>query len=313
MGCYFESCGTRLWRSESDFVKINKGACMAKKSFHFKDLKNTYLIAEIGINHNGDIGFVKKMIDYAVVFGWDCVKLQKRNPDKAVPEHQKNVIRETPWGKMTYLEYKHRIEFNQQQYEEIANYAANKIDFTASVWDTDSADFMSNFDIPFMKIPSALLTNDELLRYVCGKKFPVLLSTGMSSLEEIDHAVAIVTHYTDNFALLHCNSSYPAQESELNLNVIPNLIKRYNCTVGYSGHEFGLVPTVISAALGAKILERHVTLKRTLWGTDQMASVEPQGMLKLVAQIRAIEVAMGDGIKRIYDSELPIRLKLRGY
>ena len=144
---------------------------MNKRKFHFADLKNTYLIAEIGINHNGDISFVKKMVDYAETFGWDCVKLQKRNPDQSTPEDQKNVIRETPWGKMTYLEYKHKMEFNKEQYDEIANYCSNKIDFTASVWDLDSAEFMSHYNVPFIKVPSAHLTNDELLHYLCEKNY----------------------------------------------------------------------------------------------------------------------------------------------
>jgi N-acetylneuraminate synthase len=286
---------------------------VSKKMFHFQDIKKTYLIAEIGINHNGDISFVKRMIDFAVVFGWDCVKFQKRNPELAVPEHQKNVMRETPWGNITYLDYRYKVEFNKEQYDEIARYSTNKIDFAASVWDIDSADFMSNYEVPFIKVPSAHLTNDDLIHHICKKKVPLLLSTGMSTIQEIDHAVEIIKSYSDNFALLHTVSTYPAHENELNLNVIPELQRRYNCVVGYSGHEFGLIPSVIAVAMGAKIVERHVTLNRTLWGTDQMASVEPQGMLKLIAQIRATEAALGDGIKKVHDSELPIRKKLRGY
>ena len=286
---------------------------MSKGAFNFKDIKQAYLIAEIGINHNGDLPFVKRMIDFAVVFGWDCVKLQKRNPEKSVPEHQKKVLRETPWGKITYLDYRYKVELNREQYDDIERYSANKIDFTASVWDVDSVDFMSEYGVPYLKVPSAHLTNDELLHHICKKKIPPLLSTGMSTIQEIDHAVEIVKSYTDNFALLHAVSTYPAHEAELNLNVIPESQKRYDCVIGYSGHEFGLIPSVIAVAKGAKIIERHVTLNRTLWGTDQMASVEPQGMLKLIAQIRATEAALGDGIKKVYDSELPIRKKLRGY
>jgi len=283
------------------------------KPFHFSDIDKTYLIAEIGINHNGDVSFVKKIVDYAVLFGWDCVKLQKRNPDKSTPEHQKNVIKETPWGRMTYLEYKHKMEFDKEQYDEIARYCSGRIDFTASVWDVDSADFMLKYDIPFIKIPSAHLTNDQLLDHLCRKNVPLLLSTGMSTLEEIDHAVEIVKSYSDNYSILHSTSTYPAAIQELNLNVIPAFRQKYNCVVGYSGHEFGLVTTVVTVCMGAKIIERHVTLQRTLWGTDQMASVEPQGMIKITQEIRAIESALGDGIKKVYDSELPIRKKLRGY
>jgi N-acetylneuraminate synthase len=181
------------------------------------------------------------------------------------------------------------------------------------VWDIDSAEFMINYKTPYLKIPSAHLINDDLIHYICKKEVPILMSTGMSSLEEVDHAVEIIKSYSDNFALLHTNSTYPAHESELNLNVMSTMQKRYGCVVGYSGHEFGLVTTTMAVALGAKIIERHVTLNRTLWGTDQMASVEPQGMLKLISQIRAVEMAKGDGKKRVYDSELSIRKKLRGY
>lgn len=286
---------------------------MIKRPFNFSELDKTYLIAEIGINHNGDMSIVKKLIDYAVVFGWDCIKLQKRNPDKSTPDHQKNTMKETPWGNMTYLEYKHRMEFNKEQYNEIARYCKGKIDFTASVWDIDSAEFMKDYDVPFIKIPSAHLTNDRLLDHTCNLGFPVLLSTGMSTIDEIDHAVGLIRGYTDNFAILHATSTYPAVINELNLNVIPVLKQRYKCVVGYSGHEFGLVTTIVTVYMGAKIIERHVTLQRMLWGTDQMASVEPQGMIKITNEVRAVERALGDGIKKVYDSELPIRKKLRGY
>lgn len=286
---------------------------MDKKRFDFNEIEKTYLIAEIGINHNGEMPFVKQMVDYATVFGWDCVKFQKRNPEKSVPEHQKKVLRDTPWGRITYLEYRNKVELDTKQYDGIKHYTENRIHFTASVWDIDSAEFMSNYDVPYLKIPSAHLTNDDLIHCICKKGIPILMSTGMSSLEEVDHAVEIIKSYGDNFALLHTNSTYPAHENELNLNVMSVLRKRYGCVVGYSGHEFGLVTTSMAVALGAKIIERHVTLSRTLWGTDQMASVEPQGMMKLISQIRAVEIAMGDGKKRVYDSELSIRKKLRGY
>lgn len=284
---------------------------MMSRNFDFNELKKTYLIAEIGINHNGNVSFVKKMIDYASVFGWDCVKLQKRNPDKSVPQQQKEVIRDTPWGKLTYLEYRKKLEFNKEEYDEISKYAEKKVDFSASAWDLDSVDFLSNYNIPFIKVPSAHLTDDELIHYICKKGFPILVSTGMSTIKEVDHAVEIIRGYTDNFALLHTVSTYPASEEELNLKVISEFQKRYGCVVGYSGHEFGLVTTVIAVSLGAKIVERHVTLKRTMWGSDQMASVEPQGMLKLIAQIRAVEVSFGDGVKRICDSELTAMHRLK--
>jgi N-acetylneuraminate synthase len=280
--------------------------------FRFDDLQQTYMIAEIGINHNGDVDVARKLIDYARVFGWDCVKFQKRTPELCVPESQKHLARDTPWGRMTYLEYRERIELGADAYDAIRTHCGDDIDFAASVWDVPSADFVARYDVPFIKIPSALLTDDELIVYICGKRKPVLLSTGMSDLKQVDHAVELLQRHSDNFALLHCNSTYPASEAELNLRVIPMFRERYGCPVGYSGHEFGLTSTIAAVALGATIVERHVTLKRTMWGTDQMASVEPHGMLKLVQQIRALESSLGDGIKRVYESELPIRAKLRG-
>lgn len=281
------------------------------KPLRFDALTHTYMVAEIGINHNGDIEIARKLIDYARVFQWDCVKFQKRNPDKCVPEHQKGVLRDTPWGRMTYLEYRKRLEFNAAQYAELWDRCGDDIDATASAWDEDSVDFMLQFPLPFLKIPSAHLTNDDLISYVCRKNVPVLLSTGMSTQEEVDHAVELVRRYTDNFALLHCHSCYPAPDEELNLRVIDTFRERYECPIGYSGHEFGLTATMGAVALGACIVERHVTLKRTMWGTDQMASVEPQGMLKLAQQIRALESSVGDGVKRVYESEIPARKKLR--
>jgi len=281
-------------------------------SFRFDELTQAYLIAEIGINHNGEVGIAKRLIDFACVADWDCVKFQKRNCDKCVPEQQKSAMRDTPWGRMTYLEYRKRLELDRAAYDELWAYCWGRISATASAWDEDSVDFMLDLDIPFLKIPSAHLTNDDLLVYACRKGAPLLLSTGMSTLEEVDHAVELLSRHSDNFAVLHCNSSYPAREDELNLRVIPAFIERYGCPVVYSGHEFGLTSTEAAVALGARIVERHVTLKRTMWGTDQMASVEPHGMIKLAQHIRALETSLGDGVKRIYDSELPIREKLRG-
>lgn len=282
-----------------------------KHHIRFDRLKSTYLIAEIGINHNGDIDIARKLIDFATVSGWDCVKFQKRNPDKCVPRDQKEVLRDTPWGRITYLEYRKKIEFGASEYDRIWTHCWSNIEATASVWDEDSVDFMLQFDVPFLKVPSALLTNDDLLRTICAKRVPLLLSTGMSTLEEVDHAVELLQRERGHFALMHCNSSYPAQEDELNLKVIQTFCDRYPCPIGYSGHEFGLSSTLAAVALGAKIIERHVTLNRTMWGTDQMASVEPHGMLKLARHIRSLEVSLGDGIKRVYDSEMPARRKLR--
>lgn len=275
-------------------------------------MNKTYIIAEIGINHNGNMTIAKKLIDIASVAGCDAVKFQKRNPDVCVPEHQKNVMRETPWGSMTYLEYKHKIEFGKPEYDEIDSYCKDKgIAWSASPWDLDSLSFLNQYDIPFIKIPSAMLTNDELLEnsVKTGKK--IILSVGMSTLEEIDHAVEILRK-SNEFAILHCNSSYPAPLNELNLSVIKTLQERYGCEVGYSGHEFRLGTTVASIYLGASIIERHITLDRTMWGTDHMSSVEPQGLIKLVKGIRELEESYGDGMVRVTDSQIPIRTKLRG-
>lgn len=275
-------------------------------------MNKTYIIAEIGINHNGDLNIAKKLIDIASVAGCDAVKFQKRNPDVCVPEHQKNVIRETPWGTMTYLEYKHKIEFGKKEYDEIDSYCKEKgISWSASPWDLDSLNFLDQYDIPFIKIPSAMLTNDDLLEesVKTGKK--IILSVGMSTIEEIDHAVEILRK-SNNFAILHCNSSYPAPLNELNLSVIKTLQERYGCEVGYSGHEFRLGTTVASVYLGASIIERHITLDRTMWGTDHMSSVEPQGLIKLVKGIRELEQSYGDGVIRLTESQIPIRTKLRG-
>lgn len=275
-------------------------------------MNKTYIIAEIGINHNGDMNIAKKLIDIAAVAGCDAVKFQKRNPDVCVPEHQKNVMRDTPWGQMTYLEYKHMVEFGKEQYDEIDAYCKEKeIAWSASPWDLDSLDFLNGYDIPFIKIPSAMLTNDELLKesVKTGKK--IILSVGMSTEEEINHAVGILKGAKE-FALLHCNSTYPAPIEELNLSAIKTLKQKYKCEVGYSGHEFRLGTTVSSVYLGASIIERHITLDRTMWGTDHMSSVEPQGLIKLVKGIRELEQAYGDGVIRITDSQVPVRNKLRG-
>ncbi len=279
----------------------------------FNNLEKPYLIGEIGINHNGDLQIAKKLIAAAFATGWDCVKFQKRNPDKAVPEAEKSKPRETPWGTMTYLEYKKRVEFEKPQYDEIEKFAKSMpIDWTVSVWDLDSLEFMKQYDVPFIKIPSALLTNDELLEATAKTGKPVFISSGMSTLEEIDHAMEVLRKHTNNIVLFHCNSAYPAKTSELNLKVIPMLKERYKCTIGYSGHEWGLDSTTIAVALGAEVIERHITIDHTMWGTDQSSSIEPQGMDKLYKQISAVKAELGDGVKRVYDSELPSRKKLRG-
>ena len=276
-------------------------------------MKKTYIIAEIGINHNGSMDIAKKLIDVAVVAGCDAVKFQKRNPDVCVPEHQKNKIRNTPWGEMTYLDYKYKVEFGKEEYDEIDKYCKNKgISWSASPWDLDSLNFLEQYDVPFIKIPSAMLTNQELIRgsATTGKK--IILSTGMSTMEEVNQAVIWLLAEKSDFALLHCNSAYPAPLEDLNLSCIRTLKDKYDCEVGYSGHEFRLGTTVAAVYLGATILERHITLDRTMWGSDHLSSVEPQGLIKLVSGVRELELAFGDGIKRVTEGEKPSREKLRG-
>ena len=275
-------------------------------------MKRTYIIAEIGINHNGSLDIAKKLIDVAVVSGCDAVKFQKRNPDVCVPEHQKEVMRDTPWGRMTYLNYKYKVEFEKEEYDEIDRYCKGKgIEWSASPWDLDSLDFLMKYDIPWLKIPSAMITNEKLMKACAATKKKVIFSTGMSTYEEIDQAVEWLAG--SETLMLHCNSTYPAPLKDLNLKCIQTLKERYRCEVGYSGHEFRLGTSVAAVYLGATCIERHITLDRTMWGSDHLSSVEPQGLIKMVRGIRELEEAYGDGIKRVTDGELKPRKKLRGY
>ena len=276
-------------------------------------MKKTYIIAEIGINHNGSMDIAKKLIDVAAVAGCDAVKFQKRNPDVCVPEHQKSVMRETPWGTMTYLEYKYKVEFEKEEYDEIDSYCKQRgIDWSASPWDLDSLRFLDQYDLPFIKMPSAMMTNEPLMRAAAKTGKKIIFSSGMSTLEETDKAVVWMREEGADFALLHCNSAYPAPLADLNLSCIKTLKDRYDCEVGYSGHEFRLGTTVAAVYLGASILERHITLDRSMWGSDHLSSVEPQGLIKLVSGVRELELAFGDGVKRVTDGELASRKKLRG-
>lgn len=269
-----------------------------------------YIIAEIGINHNGDIEIAKQLMDVAVETGCDAVKFQKRTPEICVPEEQKSIPRETPWGSMTYFEYKKRIEFEQPEFEQIDAYAKKiGIDWFASPWDVPSVDFLEGFNVPCQKIASACLTDSELLTAVNKTKTTTILSTGMSSIEEIDKAVSLLNNVP--LAIAQATSTYPAEASELNLRAIQTFADKYKVPVGYSGHERGLQVTIAAVALGATFIERHITLDRSMWGTDHSASLEPEGIKKLVRDIRIIELALGDGKKKVYDSEIPIRAKLR--
>lgn len=271
----------------------------------------TYIIAEVGINHNGELNNAIELIDKAVEAGCDAVKFQKRDPDIAVPEHQRDVMRETPWGEMTYLEYKKRIEFGQKEFEKIDAHCRNKgITWFASAWDEGSVDFLEAFDPPCYKVASASLTHESLLRKMNEVEKPIMLSTGMSTMDEIRHAASLIDD--DRLLIAHATSTYPCANEELNLRMIQTLQKEFDIPIGYSGHELGLQVSYAAVALGACFLERHITLDRAMWGTDQAASVEPGGFKKLVRDIRVIEKALGDGVKKVYDSELPIRKKLRG-
>jgi N-acetylneuraminate synthase len=263
-----------------------------------------YIIAEIGINHNGQLEIAKQMIDAAVHAGVDAVKFQKRTPEIATPPEQRNQMRETPWGYITYLEYRHKVEFNEEQYCEIDRYCREKgVAWMVSVWDQPSVDFMEKFDTPAYKIPSASLTDHDLIR-------PLILSTGMSTMEQIRKGVEVAGE--DNLVLMHCTSTYPCEPEELNLRMIETLRREFpTIPIGYSGHEVGLVPSAIAVALGACMVERHLTLDRAMWGSDQAASVEPGGFERLVKYIRVSESALGDGVKRVYESELSSMKRLR--
>ncbi len=278
------------------------------------DGQPTYIIAEIGINHNGDLELAKAMIDAAVDAGVDAVKFQKRTPEVCTPPEQQKQMRETPWGYITYLEYRYKVEFGEEEYREIDRYCREKgIDWFASVWDEGSVDFMEQFDPIAYKIPSAALTDHGLLRKVRATGRPVIISTGMSTMAQIHAAVDDVLGRED-LAVMHTTSTYPCEPEELNLRMIQTLRDAFpNVPIGYSGHEVGLVPSAVAVALGASLVERHLTLDRAMWGSDQAASVEPGGFRKLVKYIRVTEAALGDGVKRVYESEKKSMKKLRRY
>lgn len=293
---------------------------MAKKIVEFCNLQISenspvFMVAEIGINHNGSIEITKKLIDAAFASNWHCVKFQKRTPDICVPEHQKNVLRDTPWGKITYLEYRHKVEFGDKEYNYIDKYCKEKpIFWTASVWDLPSLEFILKHEVPFIKIPSPKLTESEILKECARSGKPIVLSTGMSTVQEIDDAVNLLEkHSSGDYALMHTNSTYPTPPEEINLLTIKFLKERYRCIVGYSGHEYDLEPSVIAVALGAKIIERHITLDHNMWGSDHFASLEFHAMDMLYKRIKNIDVILGNGIKKLSQKEMEVRKKLRGY
>ncbi|GAA4081798.1 N-acetylneuraminate synthase family protein [Nonomuraea soli] len=274
------------------------------------DGQPVYVIAEIGINHNGDVEIAKRLIDVAAEAGCQAVKFQKRTPEICVPDEQKGQIRQTPWGEMTYLEYKLRTEFGHEQYREIAAHAYKRgLQWFASPWDAPSVDFLEELEVPVHKVASASVADHELLRALAATGKPIILSTGMSTLAEIDRAVEILG--TGRLIMMHATSTYPLPPEEANLRAITTLKERYGVPVGYSGHERGLQISLAAVTLGAVTVERHITLDRTMWGSDHAASLEPNGLEHLVRDIRIIEQAMGDGIKRVFPGEEAPKARLR--
>lgn len=270
----------------------------------------TYVIAEVGINHNGELENAIKLIDAAKHAGVDAVKFQKRTPEVCVPDNQKNQMRETPWGYITYLDYRYKVEFGEEEYKEIDRYCKKVgIDWFASVWDDDAVDFLEAFNPVCYKIPSASLTDTSLLNKIRSTGRAAILSTGMSTMEQIREAVKVIG--TEKLVITHATSTYPCEPEQLNLRMIETLRKEFPVPIGYSGHEVGLIPSVLAAGMGASVVERHITLDRAMWGGDQAASVEPSGFERLVKYIRVAELSLGDGVKKVYDSELPSLKKLR--
>jgi N-acetylneuraminate synthase len=274
------------------------------------DVQPTYIVAEIGVNHNGSLDIAKQLIQAAYHAGVDAVKFQKRTPELCVPLEQRGQMRETPWGYITYLDYRYKVEFGEEEYKEIERFCRELgMTWFASVWDEPSVDFLEAFNPVAYKIPSASLTDHGLLRHLRKTGRPLILSTGMSTMEEIKAAVAVLG--MDNLIITHATSTYPCDPEELNLRMIPTLRQEFNIPIGYSGHEVGLVPSAVAVALGACMVERHITLDRAMWGSDQAASVEPGGFERLVKYVRVTEQSLGDGIKVVYESEMGARKKLR--
>jgi len=272
---------------------------------------SVFIIAEIGINHNGDIEIAKKLIDGAIFSGADAVKFQKRTLDKVYTKEELDKPRESPWGR-TNRDQKMGLEFGRDGYDQIDSYCAQKkIHWFASAWDQESQLFLRKYNSKFNKVSSAMLTHRQLLELVAEEKKHTFISTGMSSMEEIEMAVEIFKKHSCPFELMHCNSSYPSIDSEANIKLIPVLRNRFNCNVGYSSHEVGLITTCAAVALGATSVEKHITLDRSMYGSDQAASVEIMGFYRLVNYIHCIEKAMGDGVKKVTPQEETIKKKLR--
>ena len=283
-------------------------------NFFQKTLNNkTFFIAEIGINHNGNIKTALDLIDAAKLAGCNAVKFQKRDPEICVPLEEWDIKRDTPWGVMRYIDYKKKIEFGKKEYNIIDKHCKKlSILWTASCWDTKSVDFIESYKVKFHKVASACITDINLLKKLKKTKKPVIISTGMSTEKEIRNAVNILTQ--KNLAILHCNSSYPAPNNQLNLRYITKLKSRFKKSViGYSGHEINLSSSLASVVLGARIIERHITLDKSMWGTDQMSSIEPLGFARLIKDVRAVEESMGVSKKVIFPGERKMMKKLRKF
>jgi N-acetylneuraminate synthase len=269
-----------------------------------KSQSKIFIIVEIGINHNGSLKNAKKLMDLAKHSGCDAVKFQKREVNITTPENLKNELKETPWGKITYLKYKKKMEFGKKDFDQIDKYSKKiNIKWSASAWDIQSQKFLRQYNLPFNKVASPMLTNYPLLEMIAKERKKTFISTGMSTMKDIVKAVKIFKKNKCNFELMHCVSSYPAKEDDLNLKMIPVLLKKFKCKVGYSGHESSLSPTLGACYLGATSVERHITMDRTAWGSDQAASLSKNGLKDLVSMIRKVHKVMGDGKKKILDSE----------
>lgn len=272
---------------------------------------NFYFIAEIGINHNGSIKVAKKLIETAKLAGCDAVKVQKRTPEICIPKTEWDNLRNTPWGTMKYIDYKKKIEFSYDEYKELKKFSDKlKITFIASCWDVPSVKFMEKLKVPYYKVPSASITDFELLKEIKKTKKPIIISTGMSTEKQINKCINFLGE--KNLCVMHCTSSYPSKTEELNLNYILKLKKKYKkAVIGYSGHETNLSSTIAAYVLGANFIERHITLDRSMWGTDQKSSIEPLGIARLIRDLKAVNQSLGDGIKKVYESERPFINKLR--
>lgn len=277
-----------------------------------KRLSKPFLIGEIGINHNGSLKNAKKLIDLAKECNFNAVKFQKRNPEISIPQSEKHKIRPSPWGDITYLDYKKKIEFGRKEFDEINKYCNKKqIEWFASAWDTDSLKFLKKYKLKYNKVASALLTNLELLKEIAKEKKLTFISTGMSTMKDIHKAVNIFKKYKCQFILMHCVSTYPCPIENLNLNMIQTLSKKFKCNIGYSGHETHVSPSIMAYFLGANYIERHITLDRSMWGTDQASSLSENGMKSLSNIIQKINKTLGSGKKSISKEEKKLLKKFK--